>query len=286
MRTATRPILFSLLIFWPVSHALGQFIVAHRGASFDAPENTMAAFHLAWERGADGVEGDFYLSSDGRVVCIHDKDTERVAGKKLLVAESTFAELRALEVGAWKDEKWRGEKVPSLEEVLACVPPGKMLFIELKIGPEIVPPLEKILNASSLRPEQTVIISFNAQTIEACEKRMPHLRSHWLTSYEKKEDGLWKPSAEKVAETVQRIGADGVGNHAKLEFVDKAFVEKYRAAGEDEFHVWTVNDVQVARTYQRLGAWSITTDRPGWLREQMQHAPRIERAGAPEAIAP
>ncbi|MFV2065815.1 MAG: glycerophosphodiester phosphodiesterase family protein, partial [Pirellulales bacterium] len=102
--------------------ASGQLIVGHRGASHDAPENTLAAFQLAWQRGADGVEGDFYLTSDGHIVCIHDADTERVAGEKLIVAESTLADLRQLDVGAWKGERWRGEKIPTLEEVLATVP--------------------------------------------------------------------------------------------------------------------------------------------------------------------
>jgi len=153
--------------------------------------------------------------------------------------------------------------------VLATVPEGKKIFIELKIGPEIVEPLRKALTASGLRPEQIVIISFDPAAIAACEKLMPHLRSHWLTSYKEQEDGSWKPTAKEVAQTIERISADGLGSHAILKFVDKAFVDQYRAAGEDEFHVWTVNDLSVAKKYQRLGAWSITTDRPGWLRKEL-----------------
>jgi len=248
---------------------LAQFVIGHRGASADAPENTLAAFNLAWERGADGVEGDFYLSSDGHIVCIHDRDTERVSGLKYKVSETSFADLRKLDVGTWKDEKWQGEKIPTLEEVLATVPTGKKLFVELKVGPEIVKPLERVLAASSLRPEQIIIISFNEETIQACEKLMPHLRSHWLTGYKEQEDGSWKPTPKTVAATLERIGADGLGSHANLDFVDKAFFDQFRAAGEDEFHVWTVNKLDVAQRYQKLGAWSITTDRPGWLRKQL-----------------
>jgi len=247
----------------------GQYIIAHRGASHDAPENTLAAFRLAWERGADGVEGDFYLTSDGHIVCIHDRETKRVATENYIVAETTFEKLRTLDVGSWKDPKWKGEKIPSIEEVLALVPKGKKIFIELKIGPEIVEPLEKALKASNLSPEQIVIISFDAAAIEACEKRMPHLRSHWLAGYKEQEDGSWKPTASEVTQTVNRIGADGLGSHANLEFFDKDFLKKYRATGVDEFHVWTVNKPTVAKHYQQLGAWSITTDRPGWLRKQL-----------------
>ena len=59
-------------------HAAEPFLVAHRGASHDAPENTLPAFELAWKQGADAIEGDFHLTSDGKIVCIHDFDTKRV----------------------------------------------------------------------------------------------------------------------------------------------------------------------------------------------------------------
>ena len=74
-------------------------IVAHRGASSDAPENTLPAFRRAWELGADAIEGDFRLTKDGRIVCIHDKDTKRVADAKLVVSDATLAQLRTLDVG-------------------------------------------------------------------------------------------------------------------------------------------------------------------------------------------
>lgn len=251
--------------------ALGQLIIGHRGASYDAPENTLASFNLAWDRGADGIEGDFFLSSDGRVVCIHDKDTERVSGVKYVVANTTFDKLRTLEVGAWKDEKWRGEKIPTLEEVLATVPPGGKMVIEIKAGPGIVEPIAKILASSSIRSEQIVFISFNAGSIEAVEKIMPHMRTHWLTSYKKnKQTGQWKPTCETVAATVRRIGADGFGSQAVIEVVDQGFIEKYRKTGGNEFHVWTVDDPAIAREYQKLGAWGITTNRPAWLKEKLQ----------------
>ena len=95
-----------------------SYIIAHRGASFDAPENTLAAFRLAWDEGADGVEGDFMLTADGQIVCFHDVDTQRVAGTARSSSESTFAELASLDVGSWKGARWRGERIPSLADVL------------------------------------------------------------------------------------------------------------------------------------------------------------------------
>src|SRR5690606_30177088 len=158
-------------------------IVAHRGASHDAPENTMAAFNLAWEQGADGVEGDFYLTSDGKIVCTHDRDTKRVAGKKLVVEESTLEELQALDVGSWKDPKFKDERMPTLADVLASVPAGKKLFIECKSGAKIVEPMIRECKASKVPLENMVVISFNKDVIAACHEQWPELKTHWLCDY-------------------------------------------------------------------------------------------------------
>jgi glycerophosphoryl diester phosphodiesterase len=254
----------------PSALASAQFIVAHRGASHDAPENTLAAFKLAWEQGADGIEGDFHLTSDGRIICCHDKDTERTAGVKHVISQTTFHDLRALDVGAWKDERFRGERMPSLEEVIATVPQGKLIFIELKTGPEIVEPLVAVLKESSLNLEQIVVIAFDETTIAACERLWPELRTHWLTGYkDQDESGTLEPTARRVEQSLKQARCDGLGTQANREHVDAAFLKQLCAAGWCEFHVWTVDDLYVARFYQRQGAWSITTNRPGWLREQL-----------------
>ena len=113
-------------------------IIAHRGASFDAPENTLSSFRLAWEQGADGIEGDFMLTSDGQIACFHDLDGQRLAGDPVVVKNSTLAKLQALDVGRWKGDRWRGERVPTLRDVLAIVPAGRKVVFELKDGPAIV----------------------------------------------------------------------------------------------------------------------------------------------------
>src|SRR5262245_3502406 len=106
-------------------------IIAHRGSSLLAPENTLAAAQLAWQEGADAVEGDFQLTKDGRFVCLHDNSLKRTAGIDRLVADCTLDELRACDVGRWKGEQFAGEPIPTLEELLATVAPGKRFFVEL-----------------------------------------------------------------------------------------------------------------------------------------------------------
>ena len=153
---------FSLLL---AGQAAGQLITAHRGASHDAPENTLAAFQLAWEQAADAIEGDFRLSSDGRIVCVHDADTKRVAGVNHVVADTPLEQLRELDAGRWKDARFEGEKLPTFAEVLAAVPPGKRFFIELKTGPAIVPVLVEELAAWRGDPALLTIIAFDADTV-------------------------------------------------------------------------------------------------------------------------
>src|SRR3954466_7120047 len=113
-------------------------IIAHRGASHDAPENTLAAARLAWAQHADALEVDVHLTRDGRLAVIHDPDTRRTADVARAVAESTLAELPQLDVGTWKDRRFAAERIPALEDVFAVVPDGKRVFVEIKGGPEVV----------------------------------------------------------------------------------------------------------------------------------------------------
>ena len=87
-------------------------IVAHRGASFDAPENTLPAFELAWKQKANAIEGDFLLTKDKQIVCIHDKTTKRFCQQDLIVAETILKDLKALDVGSWKSKKYAQTQIP------------------------------------------------------------------------------------------------------------------------------------------------------------------------------
>lgn len=248
-----------------------QMIVGHRGASSDAPENTLAAFRLAWEQQADGVEGDFYLTQDKQIVCIHDADTERTGGRRLKVAESTLAELRALEYGSWKDVRFRGEPIPTFAEVLAAIPPGKKFVIELKTGPEIVPFLKAELDRLQPDHQHLLIIAFNKDTVAACKRSLPTVTAHWLTGYKQnKETGAWSPTLQEVVAGLKASGADGLGTQGNRTIVTADFIRQLQAEGLREFHVWTVDDPADAVFFRELGAMGITTNRPAFIRSQLQ----------------
>lgn len=243
-------------------------IVAHRGASFVAPENTLASFQEAWQQDADVVEGDFYLTKDGAIVCIHDKNTERTSGgtAKLKIEDSTLEELRAIDVGTWKAPKYAGQKIPTLEEVLATIPENGKIFIEIKSGPEIVEPLQAALKKANLKDEQVIFICFNEEVVSQCREKMPQHKASWLTSYKQnKLSGKWSPSLESVVKTLKKTGATGLGTQANDTVVTPEFVKAIRDAGI-ECHVWTVNDPQQAQRYAELGFDSITTDKPAEIR--------------------
>ena len=263
--------LLLILVASAASDADAQLIVAHRGASYDAPENTLAAFRLAWDQDADAIEGDFYLTRDRQIVCIHDRTTKRVAPNQpdRNVAESTLDELRTLDVGSWKSSRFANERIPTLAEVLATVPEGRQIFVEIKCGPEVLPVLKPQLAASALKPEQITIICFNEAVVTQARKTMPQYRANWLTSYRQKvKTSPWTPSTEDVLRTLRRAKATGLGSNGNLRVIDLPFVEKVRHAGFG-FHVWPVNDPQAARTFRLLGAESMTTDRPAFIREAL-----------------
>jgi glycerophosphoryl diester phosphodiesterase len=234
-------------------------IIAHRGASRDAPENTVAAFALAWEQGADGIEGDFRQTRDGHIVCIHDKDTKRVAGTTLVVAESSLAELRELDVGSHSGQEYAGAVIPTAAEVFAAVPPGKGIYIEVKSDESIAPHLVEQIQGSPLEREQVTVISFNGNVIRTLKDCDPGYKTLWLSSGRMDASGNRSASVEDVLDQLNRMGADGFSS--SKDFLSEAFLAGAMAEGY-ECHVWTVDDPISAELFWKWGVKSITTNCP------------------------
>lgn len=242
-------------------------IVAHRGASGQAPENTLPAFRLAWEQGADAIEGDFHLTGDGQLICWHDADTGKRAGEKLTIAETPLARLQLLDAGAWKGDRWTGTPAPTLAQVIATVPEDAKFFIEIKGGAATVPPLLEVLDYGGLKGSQIVVISFSRDVVRAFKAARPGLTVNWLTSFRRDEQGRLRPTAEEIVATVGELGADGVGFKG-LSHIDRDFIQTLREAGLGA-HVWTINSPAEARRFQDLGVDSITTDYPALIRQAL-----------------
>ncbi len=220
-------------------------IVAHRGASFDAPENTLAALRLGFDQGADAGECDVRLTADARVVLMHDASTRRTTGVDRVVATTPLDELRPLGVA-------------TLEEALAGVPAGRGLLIEIKCGPEILPAIERALHAARPDAAGVVLMSFDRAVTTAARRLFPALELHQLSEWR---DG---PGVAELVEEARALGVQGLNLDDRFP-IDAAFVATVRAAGL-RLCVWTVDDPHRARALAAAGVDRITTNRPGWLR--------------------
>lgn len=253
------PVILFLFASWlPVSPAMAQVeYVAHRGASFEAPENTLASAKLAWEQGVDAVELDCYRSADNRIVVIHDGNTRRTSGQDYKVKDTGSEVLRTLDVGSYKGLQYKEEKIPFLEEEIALVPPGKKLVIELKMQGDILPEVEKVVKASG-KQNQLIFICFDRQTILDAKKVFPGIPCYWLSA--SKSDLL------KNIRSIADNGLEGVDLHYSV--VD----DEVMAMAKDlklEVYAWTVDDPAIALRLIKSGVKSITSNRPAWLKEQV-----------------
>jgi len=242
-------------------------IVAHRGSSYLAPENTTIACALAWEEKADAVELDVHLTKDGRLVVIHDGNTKRTTGVAGEVAQMTLAEIQALDARRWKKAQHAGVTIPTLDEFLAVGPDWRRFFIEVKCGAEAVSELKRCLERARFTPEQAVIISFNQDVVAAAKRDIPEYQAAWLVGAAKDSAKGRSLTLDEVIAEARGIAADGL-DLSEAWPIDAAFVKKVNKAGL-RLWVWTVDDPALARRLKEAGVDGITTNRPGWLREQL-----------------
>jgi len=234
-------------------------IIAHRGVSFTLPENSLPAFEASWELGVDGIEGDFHLTKDGEIVCIHDEDTERVCKTSAIIHKSTLQDLKKLEL-YYEGDTSLNIKIPTLTEVIKTVPKGKKIFIEIKCSTEIVSPLLSQLSKSKMNADQIVIISFNSDVIKTVKNLNPVYKAFFLYSCEDARD------IDDVIKDALKIKANGISTDNES---SKLFVEKVIESGL-EYHSWTIDDADVALQLIEWGASSITTNDPESIMKKIQ----------------
>src|SRR5258706_7669974 len=159
-----------------------MLVIAHRGASGHAPENTLAAFRKAVAHGAPFIETDLQLSRDARFVAIHDSTVDRTTGSCGAVHDLTLAELRRLDAGSWFGSEFAGEHIPTLEEILEFAKRHDVVFyLEIKPGGSwggehaLIGALRE-----SGEIARTVVISFDASVVGAVRKTEPTLMTGLL----------------------------------------------------------------------------------------------------------
>jgi len=240
--------------------------IAHRGASYDAPENTLAAIHLAWKQEADAVEIDVQFTKDGHLVVIHDADTRRTGELRKKVSAQTLAELQTLDVGRWKHSRWTGERIAPLREAFAAIPARKRLFVEIKCGPECIASFVQDFRNSGLKAQQVVPIGFALETMRQLKQALPELEVCWVVEFKRTLKG-WSPTADTLIRQVKAAGLQGLDVSASGP-VDEQFARQVHQAGM-KLYIWTVDSPALARRLREAGVDGLTTNKPGWLREQL-----------------
>ena len=254
-----------LLIYLHIAAAMANAIeiIAHRGFSARAPENTVAAFELAWKSKADACELDIHLTADQQIAVIHDRDTERTTGTKLSVAKSNWADLAGLDAGSWKDRAYTGEKIPTLKQALATLPKGsRRFFIEIKCGPEIVPVLRNELASYEKKASQLAVISFNKEATAATKKAIPWLKVYQLSGAKNSKKQPVDLTA-LITET-KAAGLDGLDLGLDWPWSPE-MVSQIRAASLGVF-AYTINKPADVRKLATIGVDGITTDDPTMVR--------------------
>jgi glycerophosphoryl diester phosphodiesterase len=230
-------------------------IFAHRGASAHAPENTLAAFELALAQNADGIELDAKLSADGEAIVIHDPRVDRTTGSHGRVKDLTLRELRALDAGSFFAEKFRGEKIPLLEEVFEAV--GKRTFINVELTnyrtprDPLVETVCRLVKKCDLQ-EHVMFSSFFASNLSKARALLPEVPRGLLALPGFL--GAWARSFGFNFGQYQAL-------HPHLKDVTPQQVQRVHRL-ERRIHVWTVNAAEEMRSLFRWGVDAIFTDDP------------------------
>lgn len=235
------------------SSAKRPLIIGHRGASAEAPENTLAAFALAQVQGADGIEFDVQLSADGWPVVIHDGKLDRTTNGHGAVQDLTLAELQKLDAG-------QGQSIPTLDEVFETLGPDFLYNVELKTAAfrdnGLATAVADRIQSHGMA-QQTAVSSFNPLAVRYARRHLT--KSTWVAHLSYKPVLKFKHSLIPV----QAV-------HPYYKMVDAAYMAWARK-NSWRVHVWTVDDSVEAQRLVGLGVDAIITNKPKFIRETVFH---------------
>ena len=238
-----------------------MLLLAHRGASKDAPENTLAAFAEAVRQGADGVELDAMVCGSGEVVVCHDEHLDRLAHLPWEVRTTAWWKLQQADVGS--PLGFAPARIPLLEEVLEALPAHFLINIELKCDAfndgGLAKKVAEIVTRRALA-ERVVISSFNPMCLFRLAAAAPSLRRGFLIDPDKP----WGPQAYVLSPLVSSHSV-----HPFHEACTPERMAQWTAAGL-RVAVWTVDDAERARQLEALGVSYLITNRPGALRAALR----------------
>jgi glycerophosphoryl diester phosphodiesterase len=238
---------FALVAFLVTRGNQPVLVIAHRGASAVAPENTLAAFHLAAEQGADFVELDVQESKDGQVLVNHDSDLMKVGRSAMKIWETDAAQLRTVDIGSHAGRQFSGERVPTLAEVLAACKGKVRVIVELKSyshDQRLEERVVEIVEAAGME-KNCLFMSLNYGMV----RKMKQLRPSWRCG----------ALVAKALGDLTSLNSDFLAVEARL--ATARLVRRAHRAGQDVY-VWTVNDPAWMLAAMSHGADGLITDKP------------------------
>lgn len=259
-------------VFGPNKANLSPLVIAHRGASGHAPENTLAAVRKGLAQQADLIEVDLHLSADGEVVVIHDATLERTTDGQGAVSEHSLAALQGLDAGSWFDTAFAGEGIPTLQEVMQAVDGQATLLLEIKWGADgsLYEGIEEkvIAQVDSFQAQKWVIVqSFRTEVIRRIHELAPDLPVHKLIignlpMLPIHHDGHFQLSSAFAYPYVQAI-------NPSHQLLTQKFVNVAHQKGFQVFS-YTVNKPEEMHRLMKLGVDGIITNYPDRLRSVIE----------------
>ncbi|MEQ8673327.1 MAG: glycerophosphodiester phosphodiesterase [Aggregatilineales bacterium] len=228
-------------------------VFGHRGASVYAPMNTIPAFELALEQGADGIELDVHRTKDGHLVIVHDFEVDSTTDGNGTVQQMTLAELKALDAGNWFDPKFAGTPIPTLAEVFDAVGQSLYVNVEIKSITQETDGLESLI-ADEIRKynmqERVIVSSFNPYALIRFRDLMPEVPIGFLYATGFMEN-VWSLMDDLPHEA----------RHPNFMMIDADYM-RWAKAHDYRVGTWTVNDLERAVELRDLGVDVLMTDKP------------------------
>jgi glycerophosphoryl diester phosphodiesterase len=230
-------------------------IFGHRGASAYAPMNTLPAFELAVEQGADGIELDVHRSLDGHAVIVHDFTVDATTDGSGKVAEMTLAQLKEFDAGSWFSTDFRGVRLPTLDEVFEAVGQKVYINVEIKSNTPETDGVEQVVADVIARhnlQQRVIISSFNPLALKRFRDILPVVPIGFLYSVNMPVD---------THHMMRELNLPHEARHPHHDLVDEAYMKWAREHGY-RVNAWTVNDLERAIALRDLGVDAIITDKP------------------------
>ncbi|WP_127588025.1 glycerophosphodiester phosphodiesterase [Paenibacillus koleovorans] len=232
-------------------------IIAHRGAMGEAPENTLAAFRLGLEQGANAFELDIHMSADGEIIVCHDETVNRTTDGKGTIRSMTVAQLQKLDAGRWYHERFAGERLPLLEEVFDLVPTDFVINVEIKdcADHQLEPRLLELLKRTG-RMESVVISSFDHKSLYNLKKLEPAIKVGLLYNSNLVSHLRGASAAQMPVYSL----------HPHFKHIDPEDIQELIQNGY-QVYPWTVNSESDLRSVMHTGASGIITNFPARLKQ-------------------